>query len=505
MKFSIKTRLLTTVAVACVVSAIVGLIITKSSDMSESTTILLSIVGSLATGLAIAWIASGWIKAPLEIIGKEIRDSLEKNRLPQLDGSLDPEILAITVVLDDCQNVMKDLVQKIGHPAGELATAAADMQGIMERTEASIFSQQNETNQVATAMNEMSSTVEEVARNASEASGAAHSADEAANNGLHIARETVKDISHLVNDVQNASGVISKLEEESNHIGVVLDVIKGIAEQTNLLALNAAIEAARAGEQGRGFAVVADEVRMLATRTQESTQEIEQMIGRLQEGVRDAVSVMKVAQDKGEKGAEQVQRTLQGLEDIKQAVTLINDMNAQIATAAEEQSQVANEINRNIVNINEAANTSAEDVSEARAISEKLAMLSNEMFGIVQASGRVSGTLDLSAAKAAHLNWKTRLRSFLDGKEALTMEQAVSHHHCDFGKWYYSDGLKKFGHLKPLRDVEKPHEELHELIREIIQFKENGQDAAAEQAYSQVASISEHIVSLLDAAEREAG
>ena len=155
-----------------------------------------------------------------------------------------------------------------------------------------------------------------------------------------MAGQTQRGIEELVGNIENAAAVVNRLEKESEGVGVVLDVIKGIAEQTNLLALNAAIEAARAGEQGRGFAVVADEVRTLASRTQESTHEIEEMIERLRAGARESVAVMGAALDQGQSGAEQVANTLAALTEISGAVNKINDMNTQIATAAEEQSHV---------------------------------------------------------------------------------------------------------------------------------------------------------------------
>lgn len=404
------------------------------------------------------------------------------------------------------------IISRFSHSLGELkqttnelAFTASNLGTVTERTEANTLRQQNETDLVATAMNEMTSTVEEVARNAEHASAAAREADTAAGKGFEVANQTKSEIDKLVSDVSNASEVIAKLEAESQNIGVVLDVIKGIAEQTNLLALNAAIEAARAGEQGRGFAVVADEVRTLASRTQESTSEIEEMIGRLQGGVNNTVAVMQVALEKGHHGSEQVDATLDSLKDILDAVGRISDMNTQIATAAEEQSQVANEINGNIVNISALATETTHDAHESRETSVKLAGVSTTLSNLVGSIAlRDTKGLDLSTAKAAHLNWKTRLRDFLDGKEALTTEQAVSHRHCDFGKWYYSEGIKNYGHLGPIVDVEKPHEELHKLIKNIVELKSAGKVKEAEKAYQKVDEISGQIVGHLTEAERQA-
>ncbi len=384
----------------------------------------------------------------------------------------------------------------------ELSGISAEMSASAERIERNVFEQQRDTEQVATAMNEMSTTVSEVARLTGEAAETARRAQDATRQGMAIATGTREEIQQLVTELEQAASVIHRLEEESGNIGAVLDVIKNIAEQTNLLALNAAIEAARAGEQGRGFAVVADEVRTLASRTHDSTQEIEQMISRIQESVSGSVAVIGAASERGSAGAEKMRETVSALETIENAVNEITGMNTQIATAAEEQSQVAEEINRNVVHISELAATSTEDARQGREIAMRLADNAERIQATLNESG---GGLDLSAAKAAHLNWKARLRAFLDGQESITEAEAVSHRHCKFGKWYYSEGLQKYGHLPALREVEKPHEELHELIRVILDLKKNGRMREAEEAYRQVAEISSRIVALLDEAERQAG
>jgi len=410
-----------------------------------------------------------------------------------------------------CQSY-NSLIQKYSSSAGELTKVtnelsftASHLSDVTESTNENIRQQQQETDMVATAMNEMSTTVEEVARNASAAASAAEQANDSAIKGESVAQISKASIDALVDDINEASEVISQLEKQSTDITVVLDVIKGIAEQTNLLALNAAIEAARAGEQGRGFAVVADEVRSLATRTQESAREIDEMITALQTGVRSSVSVMETASIKGGESSEKVEDTFNALKNIHQSVNIINDMNAQIATAAEEQSAVANEINQNIVSITQSADTTTQHANDSQQTSLKIATISQELKNLVSHLGAEGDkSLDLSSAKAAHLNWKTRLRAFLDGEATLSRDEAVSHRHCDFGKWYYSDGLKHFGQLQGIKDVENPHEELHELIRIVIDLKNNGQTAEAEEAYKKVAAVSSTVVAHLDAAEQQA-
>ena len=490
---TIKMRiLLTLIPSAVFATALSGALMAKLAHGTleiVGTAVLSAVLIGLMSSLLQRW----WFR-PLQELASTARTETD-----------DPVLRPLAARLDAQARRVDELGHQVGHLANDLSFTASDIFGSMEKAENSIARQQQETEQVATAMNEMTATVEEVARNAAAASGAAHTALEASNDGLDIARVARQDIEVLVENVDNASRVISRLEEESGNIGVVLDVIKGIAEQTNLLALNAAIEAARAGEQGRGFAVVADEVRTLASRTQESTQEIEEMISRLQAGVRDTVNVMQVAVDKGQEGSEQVGRTLEALDAIQDAVNTMSDMNSQIATAAEEQTAVANEINQNILNINEQGVVTAQDAEAARLACEKLADFSNRMQDLLQTLGIRPGGLDLSAAKAAHLNWKTRLRAFLDGKEALSKDEAVSHRHCKFGKWYYSEGLAKYGDVPAMREVERPHEELHEMIRTIIEYKERGQMDQAEQAYQYVSNISDEIVRLMDEAERQAG
>jgi methyl-accepting chemotaxis protein len=235
------------------------------------------------------------------------------------------------------------------------------------------------TDQVAAAINEMSSTVQEVANNASGAADAAQHADANARKGMKIMQDTIASIQQLSLEVDNVSTAMNQLEGETGRIGGVLDVIKNVAEQTNLLALNAAIEAARAGEQGRGFAVVADEVRALAKRTQESTAEIQHIIHAVQQGASKAMQAMKVSQDKTHSTSEMASQAGQAINEITHAVARIHDMNTQIATAAEEQSYAAEEINKNVVRVVTLVESAATNAQRSTYVATELDSVAREL------------------------------------------------------------------------------------------------------------------------------
>jgi len=229
----------------------------------------------------------------------------------------------------------------------------------------------------------MTATAQDVARNATQAAEAASHADRAANQGRHIVQDTGATITELAGEIGRAVDVVQTLARDSENIDAILVTIRSIAEQTNLLALNAAIEAARAGEQGRGFAVVADEVRNLAQKTQQATGEIQQMIQQLQNGTRDVVQVMEQSQSRTQRSVEQADAAAEALHAITQAVSLINDMNNQIASAAEEQSAVAEDINRNVTNIGQVAQDVAGGAEEASQASAGLTRLAEQQRRLI--------------------------------------------------------------------------------------------------------------------------
>lgn len=286
------------------------------------------------------------------------------------------------LLLNSIQNTarsLRDMISTISNASAELASASEELAVVTEQTSQGILQQETETELVATAMNEMTATVHDVAANAASAAKAANQADKEANSGSKVVEQTILAIHALTNSVNNSSEKLSGVELEVVNISSILDVIRSIAEQTNLLALNAAIEAARAGEQGRGFAVVADEVRSLAGRTQNSTQEIQQIIEKLQVGTQSTVTVMNHGKVQADQCVEQANDTNIALRAIAHAIGVINDMNFQIASASEQQSSVSESINENVINVKRIAEENARSANQVRGSSSEIAQLAEQL------------------------------------------------------------------------------------------------------------------------------
>ncbi|QLL13977.1 methyl-accepting chemotaxis protein [Pseudomonas chlororaphis subsp. aurantiaca] len=281
------------------------------------------------------------------------------------------------------QEKLRQTLLHISGSAGQLASAAEELNSVTDESARGLTQQNNEIEQAATAVNEMTCAVEEVARNAVSTAEASNDATQSASEGRNLVRETVSAIELMSSEVQSSANRISELAEESRDIGKVLDVIRGLADQTNLLALNAAIEAARAGDAGRGFAVVADEVRALAHRTQQSTSEIERMIGSIQSGTEHAVESMRTSTERADSTLSIARGAGGALDTINTAVNEINERNLVIASAAEEQALVAREVDRNLVNIRDLSVQSATGANQTSEASHELSRLAVDLNSMV--------------------------------------------------------------------------------------------------------------------------
>ncbi|WP_373562194.1 HAMP domain-containing methyl-accepting chemotaxis protein [Pseudomonas sp. ICMP 561] len=348
------------------------------SSKAKSTLTLVTVL-ALLFGVIAAWVITRQIVTPLQqtlsiverVASGDLSHDLAIDRRDEM-GQLQTSIQRMTVNL-------RQLIGGIRDGVTQIASAAEELSAVTEQTSAGVNSQKVETDQVATAMHEMTATVQEVARNAEEASEAAVAADQQAREGDRVVNEAITQIERLASEVGNSTEAMSELKRESDKIGSVLDVIKSVAQQTNLLALNAAIEAARAGEAGRGFAVVADEVRSLAQRTQKSTEEIEQLIAGLQSGTQQVATIMDNSRELTVSSVELTRRAGSSLENITKTVSAIQAMNQQIAAAAEEQSATAEEINRSILNVRDVSEQTSAASEETAASSVELARLGNHL------------------------------------------------------------------------------------------------------------------------------
>jgi methyl-accepting chemotaxis protein len=302
----------------------------------------------------------------------------------RLTDTSNDEIGALATAVNAMLDKFGSSLGEVFETTNQLKGVAAQITSVSSQTAEAADQQRTETDAVATAINALESTALQVREGATSAADASIEADSTANEGAATTQEAINGIHALVTEIEGAAKVIERLDERSQSVGGVLDVIKSIAEQTNLLALNAAIEAARAGESGRGFAVVADEVRTLATRSHESTQEIERIVEQLQLGARDAVSAMARAKHSAEERREQVETADSGLKLIAEHVVRIRKLNVHMASAADEQSTVTQDVSRNVVKISELAERTATDAEQTTSVSNSLLALSDRLESLVQ-------------------------------------------------------------------------------------------------------------------------
>jgi methyl-accepting chemotaxis protein len=352
----------------------------RDTEAGLARTLLLNVSAlALLLGIVAAWLIARQIVAPLRqalhvanrIAEGDLSHDIQTSRQDEL-GQLQRSIGQMTLNL-------RGLISGIGDSAQQIASAAEQLSAVTEQTRAGVDGQKQETEQVATAMNEMLATSQEVARHAEQASLAAVEADQQAGQGDQVVAEAITQIEQLAQEMLRSSQAMQGLQQESRKIGSVLEVIKSVSEQTNLLALNAAIEAARAGEAGRGFAVVADEVRSLAQRTQQSAEEIEELISGLHRGTQQVADIMDSSRSLTDNSVQLTRRAGDALAGITRTVSVIQEMNPQIAAAAEEQTAVAEEINRSVLKVKDVSEQTSAASQETAAASVELARLGADL------------------------------------------------------------------------------------------------------------------------------
>ena len=350
-------------------------------------TALLLVAAALAVGLASAWLVDRRLVAPIRQVIAQV-GRLSRGHLDErVTIRREDEIGQLATAANTLRDFLADTFRQLADATRGLERASGDLARVGGQMAQGAGDQFDRTDQVATAMHEMSATAQEVARHAGAAAQAADAADASAGEGEQVMRSTIQAITSMRGEIATTAEVIRRLEADSGRIGKVLEVIRGIADQTNLLALNAAIEAARAGEAGRGFAVVADEVRTLAQRTAESTAEIHQIIDAVQNGAADAVRAIEQGQVRSDQGVAQVTEAGGHLQRIADAVESIREMNRQIATAAEEQTAVAEDISRNLAEITAVAQGNQHHVREVEQAGQGMVRLAGQLSGVLSVLG----------------------------------------------------------------------------------------------------------------------
>lgn len=364
-----------------------SMLISASADRTVLLGILVMLASGLLIGLLSLWLVNRNLVEPIRKLIEYVAHLSQGRFAERVASDRQDELGKLAVAANTLRDFLAETFSRLQRSASDLDSASGELNSIATLMAHGTSEQFNRTDQVATAMNEMSATAQEVARHAADAARAADDADQSAQQGEKVMQGTIHTITQMRGEIANTATVIRQLETDSGRIGKVLEVIRGIAEQTNLLALNAAIEAARAGEAGRGFAVVADEVRSLAQRTAASIIEINQIIQSVQTGAVDAAQAIESGQSRSEESVEQVTQAGAMLERITASVEAIRDMNRQIATAAEEQTSVAEDISRNLTEITSIASTNLDNVQRTEAASNNLHGLSGQLSAVTARLG----------------------------------------------------------------------------------------------------------------------
>jgi len=398
------------------------------------------------------------------------------------------------------------IVSTIALTAADLTYSAAHVHNNSAEMAKGADNVASQAGTVATAGEEMAATSGDIARNCQMAADGARLVSDEAMKGSSIIQASIQVMGHISERVSATAATVDTLGKRSDQIGQIIGTIEDIADQTNLLALNAAIEAARAGEQGRGFAVVADEVRALAERTTKATREIGEMIKAIQTETKHAVSAMKEGVTEVERGTQEAGRSGEAMHTILEQINSLSMQVNQIATAAEEQTATTSEISKNILQITEVSNQTSTSAHNSTAEGNKLNMLADSLTSVLAGlTIDESLSLCLRKAKSAHMIFTGKIMSHLDGSQRLDPNNLPTHLTCAFGKWYQNKGQEKCGNVAIFREISEPHSKVHELGKQAISAYNAGDKSAAAKHCQEMVSHSQNLMAMLDQLEKQCG